>query len=171
MLKKLLFKTLIAIYIFIVSAFALLPWKFGKALGLRYLSKRAIQTGNLTKAESRAKDLLSLSEAYKSDFPRGNIIHHGNILLGIIALKQNKIEDAKNYLRLAGATPGSPQLNSFGPNMTLANDLLRVGERVTVIEYFDLCRKFWQMDFGKLDYWTAQVRAGEFPDFGTNLTY
>lgn len=171
MLKKLLFKSLIAIYKFIVSAFALLPWRFGKVLGLRYLSERAIQAGNLTKAESRAKELLALSEAYKSDFPRGNIIHHGNILLGIIALRQNKIEDAKNYLRIAGATPGSPQLNSFGPNMTLANDLLRIGERSTVIEYFELCKKFWQMDFGKLDHWTAQVRAGQLPDFGANLTY
>jgi len=171
MLKKFLFKTLISIYKFIVSAFALLPWKFGKVLGLRYLSERAIQTGNLTKAESRAKELLSLSEAYKSDFPRGNIIHHGNILLGIIALKQEKIADAKNYLCLAGSTPGSPQLNSFGPNMTLANDLLRIGEKGTVIEYFELCRKFWQMDFGKLDCWTAQVQSGKIPDFGANLSY
>jgi len=171
MLKKLLFKSLIAIYKFIVSAFALLPWRFGKVLGLRYLSEKAIQAGNLKKAELRAKELLSLAEGYKSDFPRGNIIHHGNILLGIIALKQNKIEDAKQYLHLAGSTPGSPQLNSFGPNMTLANDLLKTGERDAVVEYFELCKKFWQMDFGKLDYWTAQVRAGELPDFGAHLTY
>jgi hypothetical protein len=171
MLKRLLCKALISIYIFIVSAFARLPWRFGKVLGLRYLSEKAIRAGNLEKAESRAKELLSLAEAYKSDFPRGNIIHDGNTLLGSIAMKKNKIEDARNYLRLAGSTPGSPQLNSFGPNMTLANDLLYVGERETVVEYFELCRKFWQMDFGKLDYWTAQVRAGQIPDFGANLRY
>lgn len=171
MLKKLLFKSLISIYKLIVSAFALLPWRFGKVLGLRYLSERSIQSGNLKKGESRAKELLSLSEAFKTDFPKGNMIHHGNILLGIIALKQNRLEDAKNYLRLAGLTPGSPQLNSFGPNMTLAMDLLKIGEKDAVVEYFELCRKFWQMDFGTLDYWTEQVRAGELPDFGANLTY
>jgi len=55
--------------------------------------------------------------------------------------------------------------------MTLANDLLKTGEKDAVVEYFELCKKFWQMDFGKLDYWTAQVRAGELPDFGANLTY
>jgi len=82
-----------------------------------------------------------------------------------------RIEDSKKYLRLAGLTPGSPQLNSFGPNMSLAKQLLEAGERDTVVEYLDFCRKFWQMDFGKLDYWTAQVRAGEVPDFGANLTY
>ncbi len=171
MLKKLLLKSLIAIYKFIVSTFALLPWRFGKVLGLRYLSERAIQAGNLKKAESRAKELLSLSQAYKSDFPRGNIIHDGNILLGIIALKENKIEDAKNYLRLAGSTPGSPQLNSFGPNMALAKALLKIGEKESVVEYFNLCRKFWLMDYGKLDYWTEQIRSDETPDFGANLTY
>ena len=171
MLKKILFKSLISIYKLVVSAFALLPWKLGKIEGLRYLSEKSIRKGNLKKAEVQANELLYLAEGFKSDYPRGNALHHGNILLGIIYLKRGRIEDAKNHLRLAGLTPGSPQLNSFGPNMGLAKQLLEIGERDTVIEYLDFRRKFWQMDFGKLDYWTAQVRAGEIPDFGANLTY
>jgi len=55
--------------------------------------------------------------------------------------------------------------------MSLAKQFLEIGGRDTVIENLDFCRKFWQVDFGKLDYWTAQVRAGEVPDFGANLTY
>lgn len=54
--------------------------------------------------------------------------------------------------------PGSPTLNSFGPNVSLAKDLLTEGERDTVLQFFTLCRSFWKMDRGKLDAWTATVK-------------
>lgn len=171
MIKKLLYKSTISIYKFTASALARLPWKSAKMTGLRYLAEQSIRKNTFHKAESQANELLSLAEKFKSDWDYGNAIHQGNLLLGTIYLRQSRVEDAKKYLRLAGLTPGSAQLNSFGPDMDLAKQLLEIGERDTVIEYFDSCRKFWQMDFGKLDYWTGQVRAGEIPTFGANLTY
>jgi hypothetical protein len=45
------------------------------------------------------------------------------------------IEEAKKQLLLAGKTPSSPQLNSFGPNMILAKELLDKGEKDTVLHY------------------------------------
>jgi hypothetical protein len=71
----------------------------------------------------------------------------------------------------AGKSPGSPVMDSFGPNMTLAKDLLEKGERDTVLEYFMLCHKFWKMDHGKLDKWMQEVMDGKNPDFGANLFY
>ena len=55
--------------------------------------------------------------------------------------------------------------------MTLAKDLLENGERDTVLEYLILCRKFWKMDYGKLDQWISEVRAGKTPDFGANIFF
>jgi hypothetical protein len=52
------------------------------------------------------------------------------------------LEDAKRYLIESGKSPGSPQINSFGPNMSLAEDLINKGERDVAPEYFELCRKF-----------------------------
>ena len=72
---------------------------------------------------------------------------------------------------MAGQTPGSPQLNSFGPNMSLAKELAEKGETDAVIQYFDQCRKFWRMGADKLDTWTKAVKAGIVPDFGGNLLY
>jgi hypothetical protein len=69
----------------------------------------------------------------------------------------------------AGATPGSPQLNSFGPNMALAKELLDKGEREAVLEYFTLCSKFWDRD--ELKEWMALVKDGVTPKFGANLVY
>lgn len=71
----------------------------------------------------------------------------------------------------AGDTPGSPQLNSFGPNMTLARDLLQRGETAPVLAYFEQVRRFWKMGGGRLDAWSAAVEAGRIPDFGGNLLY
>jgi hypothetical protein len=62
-------------------------------------------------------------------------------------------------------------MNSFGPNMSLAKDLLAKGERDAVLDYFERCRKFWLMDWGKLDEWSKDLRAGHAPDFGANLVY
>lgn len=76
---------------------------------------------------------------------------------------------AAGYLLEAGRTPGSPQLSSFGPNMQLARELLEAGETRPVLEYFELCRKFWPSP--ALDAWAAEVRAGQIPEFGANLKY
>ena len=55
--------------------------------------------------------------------------------------------------------------------MSLAKDLLEKGERDTVLEYFKLCRKFWEMERGRLDQWTQEIKSGKIPDFGANLVY
>jgi len=106
-----------------------------------------------------------------SDWNSGNNIHHGNIILGRIALKSDKIEEAKEHLIKAGKTPGSPQLNSFGPNMTLAKELLQRHEKDVVFEYFELCSRFWKLRRDRLDRWSADVKEGKIPDFGGNLNY
>jgi hypothetical protein len=86
-------------------------------------------------------------------------------------VREGRIADAKRYLLEAGKNPGSPVLGSFGPNMSLAKDLLDKGQRDVVLEYFELCRKFWKMDRGRLDQWSQEVKDGKTPDFGANLDY
>jgi hypothetical protein len=62
-------------------------------------------------------------------------------------------------------------MNSFGPNVSLAKDLLEKGEKEIVIEYLTLCKSFWEMHRGRLDDWIALAQAGRVPDFGANLVY
>ena len=79
--------------------------------------------------------------------------------------------DAVTFLRASGETPGSPVLGSFGPNMSLAKDLLEHGETEAVLAYFERCRAFWKMGGERLDAWSKEVRAGLIPNFGANLRY
>jgi len=84
-------------------------------------------------------------------------------------MSKNKIEVAKRHLLDAAKTPGSPVLDSFGPSMTLANELLKKGERDVVIEYFHLCSKFWKSGRDRLENWQATVEQGGTPKFGRSL--
>ena len=55
--------------------------------------------------------------------------------------------------------------------MILAEALLEEGQIEIVLEYFELCRDFWEMHNGRLDRWSADVAAGRVPRFGANLLY
>ena len=137
---------------------------------LEDLAKGAYSADQLDKAHQYAELMLQNTEA---GWNFGNRVHHGNLVLGRIALREGNIEEAKSRLTAAGNTPGSPQLNSFGPNMALAKALLEIGEREAVLEYFRLCSKFWNSDRAKekLDKWGALAAAGRIPDFRANLDY
>jgi len=130
----------------------------------------AFEAGDLTKAEQYASELLQSAQD-KKNWNYGNAVHKGHILLGRIALQRGDISSAKEHLLAAGETPGSPQLNSFGPNMTLAKELLEKGERDAVLTYLQSCLKFWKMGGDKLQSWVTTVKGGGIPDFGGNLLY
>jgi hypothetical protein len=136
---------------------------------LKQAAETALEAGETAKANAYAQELLK--NATPGGWNYGNAIHHGNLVLGRLALRSGGIEQSKRYLHQAGQTPGSPQLNSFGPNMSLARELLQKGEREAVIEYFELCSRFWTSGAEKLKAWTAVVRGGGIPDFGANLDY
>jgi len=123
------------------------------------------------KAETYAWELLDLAQSLERDWNYGNAIHDGNMVLGRLALVYGDPEEAKRRLLEAGKTPGSPQLNSFGPNMSLARDLLVAGEGEVVIEYLKQCLEFWELGRERLKNWIALVEGGRRPDFGANLIY
>ena len=131
----------------------------------------ALAAGETEKAKTYARDLLEQAAGMRTNWNYGNAIHVANLVLGRIALASGNVTEAKRLLLDAGKSPGSPQLNSFGPNMLLAKELLAKGEREAVIEYFDLCAIFWKPQDGRLSAWKALVIKGDTPDFGANLAY
>jgi hypothetical protein len=108
-----------------------------------------------------------LASAQSADqWDAGNRIHQANIMMGRAALRGGNIEEAKAHLLAAGRTSGSPQLNSFGPDMSLAGEMLETGQRETVLEYLGLCRSLWKLGGGSLDAWTLDIQEGRTPNFG-----
>lgn len=130
------------------------------------LAKAAFEAERYDDARTYATAML---DEPPNGWDEGNQLHHGNIVLGRVALVEDDVAQAKYHLLEAGKVSGSPQLGSFGPNMRLAAELLERGERDVVLEYFELCSNFWPRD--KLKDWAALVEAGRTPDFGGNLVY
>jgi len=146
------------------------PERFYK---IRSIMEIAFREGNFEEAKKLAIEYLEIAKSRKTDWNYGNAIHHANLILGRIALKEGSKEKAKEYLLKAGNTPGSPQLNSFGPNMTLAKELLEIGEDEIVIQYLELCQKFWMIIYSgiKVMRWKRAINKGKIPDFKGNLLY
>lgn len=119
------------------------------------LALAALEAGDTELAKKHAAEMLQKNTEPKNTEPEiiepkfinyGNIIHDANQILGRVAVRDGKLADAKTYLLKSGATPGSAQLNSFGPQMPLARELLEKGEKETVLQYLDLVSKFWAAD-------------------------
>jgi serine/threonine protein kinase/tetratricopeptide (TPR) repeat protein len=135
------------------------------------LARACFEAGEYAKARDHATRLLARVKPDQTGSDAGNAIYYGNFVLGRLALRAGDLEGAKRHLLQAGKTPGSPVLNSFGPDMTLAKELLERGQAETVLQYFDLCKRFWKHNPDKLKEWSRLVKAGIVPDFGGNLSY
>lgn len=147
--------------------------RYARLLSLRGIATRAFERRDYDKAARLARELLVLAEQYRNDWSYGNAFHHGHLLLGRVAFARGDLVGPGVELLEAGRTPGSPQLNSFGPNMTLARELLGSGQTAPVRAYFSLCRRFWLPQFAdpKLNEWDSDVVARREPRFGANLVY
>jgi hypothetical protein len=137
-------------------------------------ARAAFDTGEFAVATKFAEECLALAASPQlPDFFQndGNAIHHGHLVLGRIALRHGDVDRAKNHLIESGKTAGAPNLASFGPNMSLAAELLQRGEMGCVLEYLQLCEEFWSLGGETLASWRAEIMSDRMPDFGANLVY
>jgi tetratricopeptide (TPR) repeat protein len=129
----------------------------------------ALTLGKLELARDLAQRALEMAPSYANNWHYGNAIHAAHTVFGLLALDVGDTRQAIDRLAQAGATPGSPQLDSFGPSMRLARALAKLGETRAVLAYLQQCRMFWTMGAASLDVWEAKLRRGEVPNFAMHL--
>lgn len=125
--------------------------------------KTAYKANDFGKVKELAKENLGLAAVYRCNWNFGNAIHDTNRVLGLVSLKSGDIDTAADYLLKAGKSTGSPQLNSFGPELDLANELLQLGKVDAVKSYLKDIKSFWEMDNGQVDAWLAEIEKGGKP--------
>ena len=116
--------------------------------------------GDIKAARTFAIRALFIEDPRKAD---GQLVFEMNTILGRIALIEDDVENARRYLLAAGKTTGSPSLSSFGPDMTLAKELLAAGKRDVVVEFLESCKSFWHSGKDQLESWLRSIRAGQNP--------
>jgi len=140
---------------------------------LPFAAKAALEAGQNNKARAYAEEALRFLP--RDPFPfihrAGNTVFDCNFVLGRLALLDGDVALAEEYLLLAGDTKGSIVLDTSGPNMSLARELLKRSRRETVLKFLAQCGRFWTDDHGLLAKWSAEIENGEMPVFGTNLFY
>lgn len=167
-------------FVYFIGAAAGIPYL--RFLGLKERAEAALDRDNAPQAECLANELLELAERYRRDWNYGNAIHHGNKIRGLCALRAGRISEAEDCLRASAHSPGSPQLNSFGPSMRLAAALLQYDARQTVLDYLEDCKTFWQIEVrlddgrvfsghAQLNAWAEALLEGDTPDFRPNIAY
>ncbi len=131
--------------------------------GLGRELRRAFLNSNFPAARTLAAEYLTLAAKYPCSEGYGDAIYGANSYLGRISIKDGDVAAAGQYLLAAGKTPGSGVLDSIGPDLTLANQLLRAGQVDTVVKFLQEIRAFWKPGQRQLDSWTADIEAGQRP--------
>lgn len=133
----------------------------------------ALELGELEKARACAEENLRLAPSFPECWNYAYAVHHGHLVLGRLALRSGDVLLAEKELQASVAIPGSRQLDTFGPNMSLAKELLERGRRDAVLVYLEKCGQFWDPGPGgpDLNQWKRDVEEGRIPDFGSNLLY
>ena len=126
------------------------------------------------------REYLAAAERFPCNWNYGNAVHNANSILGLLALEKGDRASSVQYLRAAGASPGSPQLDTFGPSLLLARELALAGEFVAVEAYLASIRKFWKpTDMSPIGLllprlanpdpmatWTSDLKQKRVPNFG-----
>lgn len=148
-------------------------YKMERFFEISDLLSKAYANENYDNVIELSNEYLNIAATHKENWNYGNAIHIANTFLGLVAMKHGDVEKAKKHLITSALTPGSPQLNSFGPNMSLAKEQLLINERSIVLLYLKMCRSFWPWYFriGKIRRWVNIINKGGIPRFGAHLIY
>ena len=151
-----------------------------KLMRLGMVAKAALEAGLNDEAKSYAEQTLALAreDRFKNARPNtfeseseGDAVFLGNFVLGRLALLDNNVDEAEKYLLLSGQiTHGQPTF--WGPNMTLARELMKRNRTKAVLQFMEEVKQFWRPDCHGpeiADQWIAMIVAGKLPD--GNLTY
>lgn len=114
-------------------------------------------------AQAQAQTLLELHRTHPHDDIYKSWLHESHQTIGRLALKNGNQRLALEQLQRSLQVPRTPQLQTVGPRIMLANELLEKGEKKRVLEYLDAVEKVWNIPsaMDQLKKWRAEIFAGK----------
>lgn len=121
--------------------------------GKEQWEKALVEAGS----ENAARDLVR--EISNFSFQK----HWGHTALGHVAHNKGEIDVAIEHLRKSCEVGSDCRLSSYGPSLSLAGELCRVGAWQEVEQYLLKCSEFWENEY--IEIWLMQIEQRELPDF------
>jgi hypothetical protein len=128
------------------------------------LAFTAEQVDEVDRAREYAQEALRRA-AQQSD-ESGKQTYYGNTVLGLLALRENRVTEANMYLLASVNVDSWTALKQQGPNLKLASRLLDRLQREVVVRYLEECKKLWPAGEMKLSEWQDTIRQGSRPSWG-----
>jgi hypothetical protein len=105
---------------------------------------QALIAGDLDGAEAAAHALLADdATSDEGEWPAGDRQHMAHILLGYVCLRRGDVDGAASELIRSAQVEATPVLGSFGPDLSLAWQLLLAGRGDEVAQFAQLFSRFW----------------------------
>jgi hypothetical protein len=128
---------------------------------------RSQSLAGLRRGEPAAHEVLEGKVKLPATYEfRNDAVYYARILVGRIALASGDVGGARRELLAATYMTETGDLHLFGPDMTLAQELIERGESAVVLEYFSACAKYWPDSAVQIQKWATEVSSGHQPDFG-----
>ncbi|MEX0834365.1 MAG: hypothetical protein WD276_10925 [Actinomycetota bacterium] len=138
---------------------------------LEEMARATTLAEDLRLASTNVAKLEDFAEGDVPGWTRNNLVHRTHTLRGQLAIISGDRAEAERRLRQSARVGTSPQLSTFGPSTILAQELLGLGVRKAVLEYFDACSEIWAHGRDQLDEWRSAVGSGDKPILKPNVFY
>ncbi len=128
------------------------------------------QRAEITLAKKSLKHMVPLLKILKPHQDSGfrSMTYSYEEINGRIALLQGNYEKSCTYLRESGRVPADSAMASFGPDLSLAESLLRHGYKIEVAKFLVEVGKYWHPAL----ILAKSISAGKMPVFsGQNVAY
>lgn len=132
---------------------------------VKYAAEICYKSANFEESKAFTLKLKENIDSFDRYTSKGQMLHDYHTLMGRHAIQDGDIEEAKKHLMQSIDVNPSAVMESFGPNMELAGDLLKQGEKDTVLSYLDGCAEFWKDE--PLQLWKTKIRENKMP--GLNI--
>lgn len=141
-------------------------WLVPRILGAyERLTEMAWIAGEWSRMRAYASFALDVARSWGVDWERADVVNTVETLLGYGDLASGRLDEAERHLVTSARIPTSPVLESYGPDLGLAAELVARGRTQRVLEYLELCKGFWDPGPGVIDGWELTIRSGGTPDF------
>lgn len=123
--------------------------------------RASVYSGHLNKAKEIAMTIRKQLERHLPPGVASRINFEAEQLLGLVAIRQERLSEAGEHLLASVSVLGSENLAKDGPSMRLADELLEARQSEVVIQFVRLVDRFWES--GSAAKWLRSLEKGEDP--------